>query len=151
TITSRGCPSSPCWARGLRSEMRRAGRWLPLGLALAGCRPDLGDRESLVTAPRVLAVRGEPPEVKPGDAVTFDLLVASPGGTIADPPAAWAFCDRAKPLADNASVSADCLQEDAVEPIVPPAATASATLPKDGCTTFGPDVPSPEDRPHDAD
>ena len=120
-------------------------------VALAGCRPDLGDRESLVTSTRVLAVRGEPPEAKPGDKVTYDLLVASPGGTVVEPAARWALCAAAKPLAENASVAAECLGDDGVIPVAGTGAVAVAAVPKDACTTFGPDVASAEDRPHDAD
>ena len=47
---------------------------------VAACRPDLGDRESLITQTRVLAVRGEPPEAKAGETVSYTLLVASPQG-----------------------------------------------------------------------
>ena len=51
------------------------------------CKPDFGERESLVDRAEVLAVRIEPPEAKPGEAVTTTLLVASPNGPI-DAPAA---------------------------------------------------------------
>lgn len=119
--------------------------------ALAACRPDLGERESLVTSERVLAVRGEPPESRPGEAVTYDLLVASPEGTLVDPRATWAFCAQAKPLADNGSVSAECLGEAAVRPIGGPSATVTATTPEDTCSLFGPDVPPGGFRPRDAD
>ncbi len=119
--------------------------------ALSGCRPDLGERESLVTETRVLAVRGEPPEAKPGEEVTYDVLVASPGGTIAGAAARWAFCAVQKPVADNASVSADCLRDDAVIAIPGGGPTVTAATPAEACTTFGPEVASAEDRPQDAD
>lgn len=124
---------------------------LALALALSGCRPDLGDRESLVTSTRVLAVRGEPPEARPEEEVTYDLLVASPSGTVSAPKAAWAFCAAAKPLADNNSVSKDCLGDAAVRPIKGNEATVTARTPKDACLLFGPEVPPGGFRPHDAD
>lgn len=120
-------------------------------LALGACRPDLGDRESLITGPRVLAVRGEPAEARPGEVVAYDLLVVSPQGTLAEPAARWAYCAAAKPLADNNSVSAECLHEAAVRPLPGPAPAVTAALPDDACELFGPDVPPGDVRPRDAD
>ena len=76
-----------------------------LALAAASCRPDLGDRDSLVTSERILAVRGEPPEAKPGEPVSYTILVASPTGAIAVPPVNWAFCASPKLLSENNVVS----------------------------------------------
>lgn len=125
--------------------------WVQVALSCGGCRPEAGERESLVTGERVLAVRGEPPESRPGEEVTYDVLVASPGGTVADPQASWAFCAQGKALADNGSVSADCLGETAVRPIGGPSATVTAATPEDACLLFGPEVPPGGFRPRDAD
>lgn len=105
---------------------------------------------SLITSARVIAVRGEPPEAKPGEEVTYEVLVASPEGTLS-PKAAWAFCAAAPPLADNSSVSDACLGDAEVRPIQGAGATATATTPKDSCSLFGPDVPPGGFRPRDAD
>lgn len=58
--------------------MRRAAAMLSL-LACAGCEPTF-DNAHVVDELRVLAVRADPPEVAIGDAVTLEVLVASPGG-----------------------------------------------------------------------
>lgn len=135
----------------MRREARGHRGLVALCAAIAGCRPELGERESLVTGERVLAVRGEPPESSPGELVTYDLLVASPAGTLTDPEVTWAFCAQAPALADNGPVSADCLGEAAVRPIGGPSATVIATTPEDTCALFGPDVPPGGFRPRDAD
>jgi hypothetical protein len=112
------------------------------------CRPDFGERASLVTTARVLAVRAEPPEAPQGGAMTLTPLVASPDGTVASPAIGWAFCATAKPLAENDVVGADCLA-DAIRPIAT-GAQVEATLPTDACALFGPEPP-PGARPRDAD
>ncbi len=120
-------------------------------MALAACRPDPFERESLITEERILAVRGDPPESKPGQLVTYDLLVASPAGPVAAPAAEWAFCAAAKPLADNNSVSRDCL-EAAVRPLGGPSQAITAPTPEDACSFSRPRRP-PRRRipPRDAD
>lgn len=52
----------------------RAATALALAAGAAGCKPDLGSPASLVTGPRVLAVRGTPAEAYPGTMVAFDVL-----------------------------------------------------------------------------
>lgn len=114
------------------------------------CRPDLGDRESLVTRTQVLAVRGEPPEAKPSETVHWSLLVATPGGPIAMPLASWAFCAQPKLLTENGAVSAACLR-DAVRPLAEGAPSVEAAIPADACVLFGPEVTSADLRPRDPD
>ena len=128
----------------------RARAVLVLAIIGASCRPDLGDRDSLVTSERILAVRGEPPEAKPGAKVSYTLLAASAEGTIAVPPANWAFCAASKRLSENNVVSADCVGQDALRPFASGASTVSANLPDDACALFGPETP-PGLRPHDPD
>lgn len=60
-------------------------------LLVAGCQPALADRAVVVDL-RVLGVRAEPPEAAPGAAVTFDTLVADPGGAGRELSYAWAIC-----------------------------------------------------------
>ena len=116
--------------------------------ALGTCKPDFGERASLVTAPRLLAVRAEPPEAAPGGTVTFTPLVASSDGTVAGLHVGWAFCATSKPLGENDVVGADCLGT-AVRPISE-GPTAVAVMPSDACALFGPEPP-PGARPRDAD
>jgi hypothetical protein len=129
---------------------------LCLSFSLAACQPDLGAPASLVSSPRVLAVRGTPPEASAGSMVHFDVLLASPEGTVASPAANWSFCLSPKPPADNNGVGAACLRDDTQASIGGPIAETDATLPKDACQLFGPEVPSakpgqPPARPADPD
>jgi hypothetical protein len=122
--------------------------------ALAGCQPDFGQPLSLVTGTRILAVRGQPAEAAPGALVSFDVLAASPDGTIAAPPLSWALCDQPKPLTDNNVVADACLG--ALPPIGAPAPTTITLVPDDACRLFGPDTPpstpgQPALRPRDPD
>ncbi len=121
-----------------------------LGPAFSACRPELGDRESLVTRTRVLAVRGEPPEAKPGEIVSWTLLVASPSGPLPTPVASWAFCSTPKLLTENGAASAACLH-DAVRPLAEGPPAIEAAIPVDTCALFGPQVTSADLRPRDPD
>lgn len=118
-------------------------------LLFASCRPDFGERDSLIVETQVLAVRGEPPEARPGEAVSYTLLVASPDGPVRTPAATWAFCATPKLLADNGAVSTACLAS-GVRPIGE-GATVSAAIPPDACQLFGPETTSQELRPRDPD
>ena len=129
----------------------RARAVLLLSIAAVSCRPDLGDRDSLVTSERIIAVRGEPPEAKPGGAVSFTLLVASGTGTSLVPTANWAFCAAPKKLGENNIVSADCVGEGAVRPLASGASIVSAMIPDDACALFGPEALPGGFRPHDPD
>jgi hypothetical protein len=118
---------------------------------LAGCQPASGPPLSLVTAPRVLALRGQPAEVAPGAMVTWDALVASPDGELA---AAldWSICPSPRPLTTNDVVSPACLSQAAIAH----APSLSATVPADACQLFGPETPpsvpgQPDPRPVAAD
>ncbi len=67
-------------------------------LLTAGCvigsgkypRPRDLPTSTLVDRLRVLAVRSDPPEIRPGDTATFSALVVDPTGTI--PTVVWAAC-----------------------------------------------------------
>jgi hypothetical protein len=122
-------------------------------VALPGgaCAPDLGVRDSLVDGVRVLAVVSEPAEAKPGATVAYRALVVGPDGTHASTPAdawAWATCTAPKLLEQENSVD-DACTEGAVRPIGS-GPTASAPVPTDACSLFGPDAP-PGLRPRDPD
>ena len=121
-----------------------------LGVAPVSCRPDLGDRESLVTRTQVLAVRGDPPEVKPGEIARYSLLVATPDGPSLEPAASWAFCATPKLLTENGAASAACLK-DGVLPLAEGTPSIEAPMPSDACALFGPQVSSADLRPRDPD
>ena len=127
-----------------------------LGALLAfACAPDLGTRDSLVTRPRILAIKGEPPEAAPGDDVTFTALVASPDGTVTDAPIAWAACAAPKPLGENDVVPPACLGAGDDVRALDRATSAPdglrAALPSDACAIYGPETPSGDFRPRDPD
>lgn len=120
-----------------------------IALSLLACRPDFAERASLVTETEIVAVRSEPAEAKPGEPVTYTVLVAGPDGPVVAAPASWAFCATPKRLTENGAVSRACLS-DGVRPIGE-GATASAVLPSDACFLFGPEVSSADLRPRDPD
>ena len=120
-------------------------------LLVAACRPDLGDRDSLVSEERILAVRGEPPEAKLGEVVTYQVLVASPDPNAKDGPVAWAFCATPKTLNENNVVSTECLGEGVHPFAAPPAYEVTEPMPGDGCALFGPETPPGNFRPRDPD
>jgi hypothetical protein len=134
----------------MRGSLRAFSLLALLGVAPFACRPDLGERDSLVTRTQVLAVRGDPPEAKPGEAVRYSLLVASPDGPITSPVASWAFCSAPKLLTENGAAGAACLGSD-VRPIAEGTPAAVAAMPADACALFGPEVASAELRPRDPD
>ena len=117
--------------------MRRA---LVAMLLVAGCRPDFGAPLSRVTAPRLAAVRFEPPEAPPGASVTATPFVVSPAGAA---PAAldWSLCLQPKPTTVNDVVDPSCLAPGDTTALSTTAAPLSLTLPSNGCRLFGSDTP----------
>jgi hypothetical protein len=120
-----------------------------LTVVAIACAPTLTSTDSLVTAPRVLAVRAEPAEAKPGATVTFDALIAAPRGAVAGTPA-WSFCVAPKPLTDDNTVSNVCVGPSALRR-VGNGVTVTASTPSNGCSLFGPDIPPGGLRPRDPD
>jgi len=121
---------------------------LALAGLLGGCKPDLGTPPSLVIGPRVLAVRGTPPEAKAfGDPVTYDTLLVDVDGRAAAPSVGWALCKEPHPPAESNIVSSECLQ-------IPDDSSGEsfmAQLPADACINFGPLPSMPGARPADPD
>jgi hypothetical protein len=130
---------------------------LSAALVLAACSPDLVDDTSIVSAPRLIAVRAEPAEAAPGAQVSFHALYADPTGGVAAAPLDWAFCTARRPVSESGPVDPACLVA-ASDDLVPIGAGNDATgaLPAAGCRLFGPDRPDPvpgepAGRPADAD
>lgn len=121
-----------------------------LALMALGCQPNLGEPLSRIAETRILAVRADPPEAKPGAVVRYQALVGRAEGSIADPAIAWSFCASPKPLTENDAVSTACLGE-GVRPIGGPGGAIEAKLPLDACALFGPDPPPGGFRPRDPD
>lgn len=134
-----------------RSIVIVVGAAVALAASCPSCKPDLGARESLITDTRILAVRGVPPEVPPGEAVRFDLLVATPSGPIDKPVASWGFCSSAKLLTENGAASAACLQQGGVRPLADGPSAIEVAMPINACSLFGPDISSADFRPRDPD
>jgi hypothetical protein len=115
----------------------------------AGCAPDLPSADSLITAPRILAVRADPAEGKPGATVAFSALVAAPPGASAGAPS-WSFCEAPAPLTEDNIVADACVWA----PGSGAAGTGTnvvAQTPDSGCSLFGPDAPPGGLRPRDPD
>ena len=138
--------------------MKRTGRWAMLSFAAlfaaaAACVDPVGAPPWLVTGERIVAVLVEPPEVRPGEAATLRVLVATPSGPGGAPDGSWAFCVTPKPLTENNSAPAACMQgaEGAVSPIGGAGTVVAAPLPAQACALFGPDAPPDGSRPRDPD
>jgi hypothetical protein len=129
---------------------------LAVAIAVAGCKPDFGTPSSLVTEARILAVRAEPPEVRPTQMTTMTALVVSPDGTDANPMVDWSLCLFPKPLDENNVVSAACLDGGDGIQAVGSGPMVTATVPANACALFGPNPPpqlpgEPPLRPRDPD
>jgi hypothetical protein len=121
-------------------------------LAVGACVPDLDQRTSIVDKPEVLAVVAEPAEAKPGTAVTYHALLATPGGEPVNAPLAWSYCTDPKPPTEDDAVSVLCLSDAGVALTVGAGGLdATGTLPMDTCMQFGPNPPGQGFRPRDPD
>jgi hypothetical protein len=123
---------------------------------LAGaCRPEVGAPASLIAGPRIIAVRQEPPEVAPGDAVMAELLAVEPGGRASPDAVSWDLCVAPKPPAENNVVSRACADGPGLQP-AGMGVLVALTVPVTACALHGPDTPptrpgEPPLRPRDAD
>ncbi|MDX2019014.1 MAG: hypothetical protein SF187_02140 [Deltaproteobacteria bacterium] len=123
---------------------------LPLLLAFAAtaCAPEVGEPAWLVARPRILAVKSVPAEVRPGDAVTLDLLLAGAPPHVAAQ-SQWSVCKTAKPPIEDNVVARACVDEPGTPAAVGP--SVSIAMPADACRVFGPDPPGPGLRARDPD
>ncbi|HZS35302.1 MAG TPA: hypothetical protein VFF06_00670 [Polyangia bacterium] len=126
-----------------------------VAIAAAACKPDFGTPLSLVSAPRILALRADPAEAAPGDAVAWRALVAAPDGTIAAPALDWSWCAAQTPASSDNVVADACLDRGGAY-LAQAAAMVSAAIPDDACRLFGSDLPpqtagQPPERPRDPD
>jgi hypothetical protein len=129
---------------GILSESWRALLALSLLAAAGACVPDLDTDESRVSSARVLAVRAEPAEARPGATVRYSALVADGQGTLRNAFLAWFYCLAQKPLAELGPIDRSCLSassENLSE--IGGGLSVRATLPRDACMLFGPNVPQP--------
>jgi len=105
---------------------------------VAGCRPEVGPRSSLVTATRVVAATAEPAEANPGQAVHWVPLVVSPAGP-ATPEVDWSLCRTPKPFTIDDVIAPACLGAGSIG--LGRSAELTSILPSDACRLFGPDLP----------
>lgn len=121
-------------------------RWCLLGpvlCVLAACVPEFADDQSVIVAPRILAVRAVPAEAKIGMTVQLTALVAAPppGAARADD-LAWALCLARKPLTELGPVAHECIDQVGAGPEtfqhLGRGASVSSTIPSDACRRFGP-------------
>lgn len=110
-------------------------------LLAAACKPTLEEDLSRVDRPRILAVQAEPPEAKPGEAVTL-RAVYTDGTSVTAAPLDWSFCVVRRALAEPTSLSGACLS--AAEGALVGLGSAPEVrgiVPADSCRLFGPDRP----------
>jgi hypothetical protein len=113
----------------------RAGALL-LFVTAVSCSPDFDRSASLLAAPRLLAVRAEPPESAPGAEVAYTALVATPAGADDAASIDWSFCATPPALTESGAVSSACLAGEGE--VVASGTKVSATTPIDACRRFGP-------------
>lgn len=120
----------------------------------AACVPGSELSVSRVDAPRVIAVRAEPPEATPGeDEVTWTAVVAGPDGTATQARIDWAFCTRPRAPTDATVVSPSCAEGGPwLVGLGPAGLAARARVPADACRLVGPEAPplGPDRRPQRA-
>lgn len=109
---------------------------LVLFIVIAACSPDFDRSASLLTGPRILAVRAEPPESAPGTEVAYTALVASPAGENDLAPIDWSFCATPPALTESGAVSEACLAGEGGSQAT--GTTITALTPTDACRRFGP-------------
>jgi hypothetical protein len=108
-------------------------------LLFAGCMPTRGNPASLILEERIIAVRADPAESGPSDAVSYASLVASPSGTMDAQSLSWSLCKLRKSVAENTPVSQACLTEDL--PQSAQGGQVSIRTPSAACVNFGPLAP----------
>jgi hypothetical protein len=126
----------------------RAAAATVLMLGSVACRPVFDDRDWQIDSVRVLAVKSDPAEAKPGDPVHYTAFLS--GAAAAPPVLAWEFCAAPKPPLENNAVASACLDEAELKPAGRGLSIDVAT-PLDSCLLFGPDTPPGGFRPRDPD
>ncbi len=114
---------------------------------LVACAPDLTVHASRVVAPRVVAVRGDPAEARPGATVTLTATVVQPAGTPVTPTVRWRACLAARSPSESGSIASACLGDDDAGALAPlggatTATQVTVTIPADACARIGPQTPA---------
>lgn len=114
------------------------------------CFPEFDDRPWLIDEQQVLAVRSNPAEQRPGQAVMLEALVVDPTGSLAAA-VQWHACNEPRRVEERTGVTQMCAAGDDLTPLGAP-----AIVPSDACARFGPNPPpsegdEPPRRPADPD
>lgn len=117
------------------------------GLAFAllfGCVPNVGDRTSLVSGPRLLAVQAVPPEGPLQAAFGLTALYVDAEGPVDASALSWAECLLPKPLSQPGPVAQGCFVDRSPD-LIPlgDGGSVEGTIPENACELFGPDSPPP--------
>jgi hypothetical protein len=132
---------------------RPVGLWdaAPLALcAIIACAPDLTTKASDVVAPRVIGVRADPAEARPGQTVKWTAIVVSPQGFVEEADVRWGMCLAPRGPTDSITVAATCLgrgpKTDAdgnplFVKLENTGVNLSGTVPSDVCKKLGPQLP----------
>lgn len=123
-------------------------------LLVTGCVPAFDNPAGFIDRTRILGVRSEPAEARPGEAVEWEVRWASPGpGASNTPPTPpqWAWCTQPRTAAERTAVSAECLDGEGLE-----RTSGRGPVLTDACARFGPNTPpttgdEPPRRPADPD
>ena len=118
---------------------RGATLWL---VGSAACFPNLDDAPFLVRTPRILAVRAEPAEIRPGQTARYTALLATATGSVADHRVEYAFCLQPRVLEERNGVAPECLDPTGGQFIR--LSGRSGVVPIDICARFG-SVPPPSE------
>lgn len=86
--------------------------WLLAGLLVGGCGNF--DPSSYVNGLRVLALKGDPPDVPAGGASTVRALIAGSTDELE-----WALCTRAGVASQGETLSPDCVKQDTAPYLIP--------------------------------
>lgn len=116
------------------------------GAGTLGCVPEIDDRVSIISLPRVIALRSNPPEAPQGQRVEVTAATAAPDDS--EHEVDFALCLDRKPLTELGPVSAECLvapeEVENVVTLLERGQSSALDIPSNACTLFGPERPNPK-------
>jgi hypothetical protein len=118
--------------------MKRLG-FLATVTAGMACTGGIDRSIGLVSEPRILAVRAQPPESSPGMPVSYSALAVTSAGSVAAADVAWSTCAAPAPLTEDSPASRDCIAAAAMPIAV--GSIVSLRTPATACRVFGPQGP----------
>lgn len=110
---------------------------------LAACVPEFADDQSVIRAPRIVAVRSVPAEARAGTVVQLSALVVGPSreSALREEPE-WAMCLARKPLTELGPMAQECIDRfgSGGETVlrIGRGTGVSGAVPADACQRFGP-------------